>query len=100
MEGVKTSALVIVHGYHRPRTICLHGESIEGAHLLYPGREVPIRLSLSGLMLCDCMVRSQHTPLTIAHMERVLAADPFYRRLGTNSFERIEERPDVHMRGA
>jgi hypothetical protein len=89
--------LVVVHGHHRPGTICLAGESIEEVHLSYPEREIPIpvRLSLSGLMLCDCMIRFRHTSLSIARMDRILTADPFYRRLGANSFERIEEPPTL-----
>ena len=44
-------------------------------------------------MLCDCMVRHHHAPLSIARMERILTNDPFYRRLGANSFERIDDTP-------
>ncbi len=84
--------LVIVHGHRQPGTLCLPGESIEGAYLLFAASEVdiPIRLSISGLILCDCMVRFHRTPLSIERMERILTADPFYRNLGANTFERIE----------
>jgi hypothetical protein len=85
--------LVVVHGHHKPGTICLAGESIESANLSYPEMEIPVHLSLPGLMLCDCMVRHHHTPLSIARMERILAGDPFYRRLGANGFKRAEETP-------
>jgi hypothetical protein len=85
--------LTVVHGYHQPGTICVPGESIESAHLSYSEREVPVHLSLPGLVLCDCMVRHHHTPLSVARMERILAGDPFYRRLGANGFERAEETP-------
>ncbi len=85
--------LVVVHGHCQPATICLPGESIESAHLSYSDREIPVYLSLPGLMLCDCMVRHPHTQLSVARIERILKNDPFYRRLGTNSFERIEEMP-------
>ena len=44
-------------------------------------------------MVCDCMVRYHHTDLTFARMERILTADPFYRDLGANSFERITQMP-------
>lgn len=44
-------------------------------------------------MVLDCMARHYRTPLTIARMERILARDPFYRRLGANGFERAEETP-------
>lgn len=87
--------LVVVHGHHRSGTICLPGESIEGALLLYPAQQmpVPVRLSLAGLMLCDCMVRFHHTLLSIGRMERILKFDPFYRRLGANSYGQTENAP-------
>lgn len=87
--------LVIVHGHRRPGTLCLPGESIESAFLQYsaPELSIPVRLSLAGLMLCDCMVRFHRTPLSIGRMERILRTDPFYRRLGANSFGRIKDSP-------
>lgn len=87
--------LVIVHGYRRPGTVCLPGESIESAHLQYspPDMVVPVRLSLAGLIVCDCMVRFHHTLLSTRHMERIVTSDPFYRHLGANSFERIKNVP-------
>jgi hypothetical protein len=39
------------------------------------------------------MVRHHHTPLSIARMERILAGDPFYRRLSANAFGRVEATP-------
>ena len=85
--------LVVMHGYHQPGTICVPGETIERCHLRFPEREIPIPLSLAGLMLCDCMARHHHTPLSIARLERILSNDLFYRRLGANALGRIEERP-------
>lgn len=85
--------LTVVHGYHQPGTICVPGESIESAHLSYHEREVSVHLSLPGLIVCDCMVRHHHTPLSISRMERILAGDPFYRRIGVNGFRRAEEAP-------
>lgn len=91
--------LVVVHGHHRPGTICLPGETIDRCYLQYPDREVPIPLSLPGLMVCDCMVRHCTTPLSVARMELILTGDPFYRRLGTNAFERAEKTP-IFTRGS
>lgn len=85
--------LVVVHGYHLPRTDCLAGESLEGAQLSFPDKVIPVHLSLPGIMVCDCMVRHHHTPLSIARIERILKNSPFYRRLGSNSFERIGHMP-------
>lgn len=85
--------LAIVHGYRKPGTICLPGETLDRCMLRLPEWELPIPLSLPGLMICDCMVRHHRTPLTIARMERILTNDPFYRRLGANAFERIEKMP-------
>jgi protein-L-isoaspartate O-methyltransferase len=39
------------------------------------------------------MVRHHQMLLSVARMERILARDPFYQRLGTNGFERVEETP-------
>jgi hypothetical protein len=87
--------LVVVHGNCRHETGCLPGESIESAHLQYPSPEVtvPVRLSHAGLIVCDCMVRFHHTPLSIGRIERLLTSDPFYRCLGANSFGQIEDAP-------
>jgi hypothetical protein len=85
--------LEVVHGHHQPGTICIPGETIDRCYLKFPDREIPIFLSLPGLILCDCMVRRHHTPLSIARMERILRNDPFYKLLGANSFERIDEIP-------
>jgi len=85
--------LFVVHGHHRAGTICAPGESIESAYLSFPGRNIPIFLAQSGLILCDCLVRYHHSPLSIARIERILTKDPFYRRLGANSFGRIEKMP-------
>ena len=87
--------LVIVHGHRRPGTVCLPGESIDGAHLQYSTSDmvVPVRLSLAGLVVCDCMVRFHRTLLSIGRMERIVTSDPFYSQLGANSFERIKDVP-------
>lgn len=85
--------LIVVHGYHQPGTVCLAGESLEAAQLSFPERDIPLHLSLPALVLCDCMARHHHTLLSVARMERILAGDPFYRRLGMNGFERAEETP-------
>lgn len=85
--------LEVVHGYHQSGTICVPGETIDGCFLRFPELKIPIPLSLPGLMLCDCLVRHRHTPLSIARLERILTNDPFYRRLGANSFEKIVETP-------
>lgn len=84
---------VVVHGYHEPASICLPGETIDRCHLKFPEREILIQLALPGLMLSDCLARHHHTPLSIARMERILASDLFYRRLGANACARLEEPP-------
>jgi len=85
--------LEVVHGYHQPGTICLPGETIEQCLLRFQDREVPIHLSEPATMVCDCIARHHHSPLSIARMERILVNDPFYRRLGAHGFERIDEMP-------
>jgi hypothetical protein len=84
--------LVVVHGHHQPETICVPGETIDGCHLRFPDCNIPIPLAFPSLMLCDCMVR-HHTLLSVTRIESILTRDPFYGRLGTKSFERIEEMP-------
>jgi hypothetical protein len=85
--------LVVVHEQRQPSAECSPGEIIDRCYLQYPDREIPIPLALPGLMLCDCMVRYNNTPLSVARMERILAHSAFYRRLGANSFERNERTP-------
>ena len=85
--------LVIVHGQHNAGTICAPGETIEGCYLQFPKRAIPISLALPGLMVCDCVARHHGTPLSVARMERILTGNPFYRRLGANSFEGNEATP-------
>jgi hypothetical protein len=45
---------------------------------------IPLRLSDNGLVLLDVLARKKPQPLTAAHIERILAADPFYLHLGAN----------------
>ena len=77
--------LVVLHGYHHPETVCLHGETVEQAYLSFAEQEFPLHLSLTGLVIVDCLARYRQTPLSAVHMERILASDPFYRRLGANA---------------
>jgi len=85
--------LEVVHGYRQPSTICLPGETIEKCLLRFPQGEVPIHLSDPGRMLCDCLAHHNHTPLSIARMESILNNAPFYRQMGANGFERMDEMP-------
>lgn len=77
--------LIVVHGYHQPETTCLHGETVEQAYLSFRGRDFPLHLSATGLLIVDCLCRYHLTPLTAVRLERILALDPFYRRLGANA---------------
>jgi hypothetical protein len=90
--------LVVVHGYHRPETNCLHGETVEQVSLAWGVDEIPLRLSPTGLLIFDCLSRHRHTPLSAAHIERILASDPFYQRHGANA--QSCNRPAVRPRRA
>jgi hypothetical protein len=46
---------------------------------------IPLRLSPTGLVLVDVFARKKPQPLTAAHIERILASEPFYVRLGANA---------------
>lgn len=76
---------VVIHGHHQPGTDCLHSETVEKASLLFGSKEIPLHLSPTGLLIVDCLSRFRRTPLSTAHIERILASDPFYLRHGANA---------------
>ncbi len=77
--------LVITHGHHRAVQDCLPGETIEQACFAVGPRVVPLRLSPTGLVLVDVLGRKRPTPLSVTQIERIIASDPFYVRLGANA---------------
>jgi hypothetical protein len=76
--------LIVSHGHHQAVKNCLPGETIERSWLSVRSDEIPLRLSGNGLVLLDILARKKPHPLTAAHIERILAADPFYMHLGAN----------------
>lgn len=82
---VERPRFVVVHGYHRPETTCLHGETVEQVLLAFHAKKIPLRLSPTGLLISDCLARYRYTPLSAAHMARILSSDPFYVHLGSNA---------------
>jgi hypothetical protein len=77
--------LIVVHGYHRPETDCLHGETVEQINLSVRSNVIPLRLSPTGLVIADVLARKRPMPLSASHIERILASDPFCVRLGANA---------------
>ena len=76
--------LIVSHSHHQAVKDCLPGETIERACLSVHSEAIPLRLSDNGLVLLDILARKKPQPLTAAHIERILAADPFYSHLGAN----------------
>jgi hypothetical protein len=76
--------LVVSHGHHQAVQHCLPGETIERAWFSVRSGAIPLRLSGNGLVLLDVLARKKPQPLTAAHIERILATDPFYVHLGAN----------------
>jgi hypothetical protein len=77
--------LVVVHGHHQPGTDCLPGETVEQVSLAVRSNVIPLRLSLTGLVIGDVLARKRPMPLSATHIERILASDPFCVRLGANA---------------
>lgn len=76
--------LIVSHGHHQAVKHCLPGETIERSWFSVSSEAIPLRLSDNGLVLLDVLARKKPQPLTAAHIERILAADPFYLHLGAN----------------
>jgi hypothetical protein len=84
-HGSAILRLVITHAHHQAVKDCLPGETIEQAHFSVHSDLIPLRLSPTGLVLVDVFARKKPQPLTAAHIERILASEPFYVRLGANA---------------
>lgn len=84
-KAAECPRIIVFHGHHQPGTLCLPGETVEKASLWLGSREMPLHLSPTGLLILDCLSRFRQTPLCAAHIERILASDPFYVRHGANA---------------
>ena len=86
MQGMeKHPRFVVVHGHHQPGTLCLQGETVERAYLVFQAREIPLRLSPTGLVIADCLARHRRNLMSAAQIERIFLSDSFYLRLGANA---------------
>jgi hypothetical protein len=84
-RAVSRPRLVVVHGHHQPETYCLPGETVEQVSVALGSTEIPLRLSPTALLIIDCLLRYQRTPLCAGHIERILSSDLFYLRHGANA---------------
>jgi hypothetical protein len=75
---------IVTHGFHNPGTLCLHGETVERACLMYRWQEFPLHVSPTGLLIVDLLCRYRRTLLTAARVEQIMLTDPFYTRHGAN----------------
>lgn len=73
----------IIHRFWVPGTICLPGEEILTALWVFRGREIPLRLSLSSLILFDLLARCR-LPQSAAQIENALRSNKFYSRHAAN----------------
>jgi len=80
-----TPRLVVVHGRHEAVKDCLPGETIEQVSIAVRSDLIQLRLSPKGLVIADVFAQQRPLALTAAQIERILATDPFYLRLGTNA---------------
>jgi hypothetical protein len=80
-----TPRLVVVHGYHQAVKDCLPGETIERVSIAVRSDLFQLRLSPKGLVIADIIAQKKPIALTAAHIEQILASDPFYLRLGANA---------------
>lgn len=77
--------LVVIHGHHQPETVCLHGETVKQAFLVFDRKEYSLCLSPTGLLILDCLARHCPVPLTAMQIKDILSTDPFYLRHGANT---------------
>jgi hypothetical protein len=84
-RAMECPRIVVVHGHHQPETDCLPGETVEQVSLVFASREFQLHLSPTGLLILDCLSRHRRTPLSAAHIERILSSDKFYLRHGANA---------------
>ena len=75
---------LVLHGFHKPGSVCLPGETVERAFLLRDGKRYPVDLSPSGLIVFDCLCKHRLKPLTATRIAALLSSDPFYVRYGAN----------------
>lgn len=75
---------IVTHGFHKLGTLCLHGETVERACLMYRWQEFPLHISPTGLLIVDVLCRYRRTLLTAARIEQIMLADLFYTRYGAN----------------
>jgi hypothetical protein len=77
--------LIVVHGEHQPLTKCMPGETVEQVSLAVRSNVISLQLSPTGLVIADIFARKKPMVLCATHIERSLASDPFYMRLGANA---------------
>jgi hypothetical protein len=87
--------LVVVHGGHEAVKDCLPGETIEKVSIAVRSDLIQLRLSPKGLVIANVFAQQRPTALTAAHIERIIASDPFYVRLGTNAAS--SPRPTIRL---
>jgi len=77
---------IVTHGFHKSGSLCLHGETVERACLMYRWQEYPLHISPTGLLLVDLVCRYRRTLLTAARIEQIMLTDLFYTRHGANRY--------------
>jgi hypothetical protein len=64
----------LYHGGHPGGTLCIPGETINGAAVIYDGEEYGLRLSPISALIFDCVGQWQKTPLTARTIERIITS--------------------------
>jgi hypothetical protein len=90
---VERPRLIVVHGHHQAVRDCVPGETIEQVCVSVGSRVIPLCLSPTGLMIADVIAQRKPMALTATHIERIIASDPFYLRLGANAVWAQRKRP-------
>jgi hypothetical protein len=76
---------IVRHGYHRPETLCLHGETVEGVSLCGESAEHHFEFGLALMLLLDLLCRFRRTLLSASQIASILNNDPFYVHYGSNA---------------
>lgn len=76
--------LVVVHRFHRPGTICVSGEIVEGVSVHTDLEDCRIPLRSTALSILDFFCRRQRRYFSAVRTAEALNNDPFYLRHASN----------------
>ena len=85
---------LIIHRFREPGTVCAAGEEVLSVDLIHRGRQYPLKMSCSQLLLFDYLARSRYA-MTTSQIFAGMKADPFVQRHGANSTSQARLRKKI-----